>query len=65
MSLPANTNPQFLAWYNAQLASVRDAVDAYWDDTATDARLFRGHKSEEHARLAFLISHCRANYGYA
>lgn len=64
MSLPVNTNPKFLAWYEAQRPSIRRAINSYWRDTASDSRLFRGHKSEEYARLTFLIEHCQSEYGY-
>jgi hypothetical protein len=64
MTLPANTNPKFLAWYNSQAPAVKTAIDEYWDQTATDERLFPGHKSEEYARLTFLIDHCAEEYGY-
>lgn len=65
MTFPANTNPAFLAWYAAQPPARKTAIDEYWEDTATDERLFPGHRNQEHARLAFLIAHCRETYGYA
>lgn len=65
MVFPGNTNPQFVAWYNAQEADVRDAIDTAWAATMTSAGVLAGHKSAEYARLSFLISHCRDVYGYA
>lgn len=64
MILPANTNPKFLAWRAAQSQSVKNDIDARWNVTATDGRIFPGHKSEEYARLTFLIEYCRDEYGY-
>lgn len=64
MTLPANTNPKFLAWYNTRAQSVKNDIDARWNVTATDGRIFPGHKSEEYARLTFLIEYARAEYGY-
>lgn len=64
MTLPVNTNPKFLAWYDTQQQSVRNDIDARWNVTATDSRIFPGHKSEVYARLTFLIEYCQENYGY-
>jgi hypothetical protein len=65
MTFPPNTNPQFVAWYETQAQPVKNDIDAKWDVTATDERLFPGHKSAEYARLAFLIEYCKAEYDYA
>lgn len=65
MTLPANTNPKFLAWYDAQPRTVRNDIDARWTVTASDERLFPGHRSEEYARLTFLIQYASETYGYA
>lgn len=65
MTLPANTNPKFLSWLATQPQSVKNDVDAKWGITTNDERLFPGHKSEEYARLTFLIEYCRDEYGYA
>lgn len=65
MSLPDNTNPVFMAWLNAQPESVRDAVEVYWGATAGDDALFPGHRSNDYARLANVIAHCRNTYGYS
>jgi len=64
MILPTNTNPIFVAWYNAQSADVKEAIDAEWAASMNSAGLFPGHRSEGYARLTFLISHCRDVYGY-
>ncbi len=65
MTLPTNANPVFLTWYAEQTQPVRNDVDAKWNVTASDERLFRGHRSENYARLTFLIEYCRDEYGYA
>ncbi len=64
MTLPKNTNPRFVTWYNAQSDSVKEAIDAEWASSAGSVGLFQGHRSEEYARLSFLIAHCRSVYGY-
>lgn len=63
MIFPDNTNPAFVAWYNTRPADVRAAIDGAW--AATASGVFPGHRSAEHARLTFLIAHCRQAYGYA
>lgn len=65
MNLPANTNPDFLAWIDQQPQSVQNDIAAHWDVTATDPRLFPGHKSQDYARVTFLLEYCQENYGYA
>lgn len=65
MILPKNTNPAFVDWYNAQSADVKDAIDIAWGATTNSSGLVPGHRSEEYARLTFLISHCRDVYGYS
>ena len=64
MILPKNTNPTFVAWYNAQSADVKEAIDAAWASTTNISGLVPGHRSEEYARLTFLIAHCQDAYGY-
>jgi hypothetical protein len=65
MNLPDNTNPTFLAWLSHQSNEAVEDINAHWKTTETTAGLFRGHRSEDHARLRFLIDYCRATHGYA
>jgi hypothetical protein len=64
MALPETTNPAFLRWIADQSEPIRNDIAARWDVTATDERLFPGHRNENYARLTFLIDYCRENYGY-
>ncbi len=60
-------NPKWRAWFDQQSPAVQAAVEAKWEETASDpdmaqARALGGEPN--HARLFKLLSYCAETYGY-
>lgn len=57
-----SVNPKWRTWFDQQSPEVQAAVEAKWEETASDPDIVR--PEAYYARLAVLLAWCAETHGY-